>query len=90
MKVSKPQSEAQDNAPLTVEQRAEGERNLVRLLGIAKRQGVEAALEEWDRMMDAKDRTLLAGTPEANDPASSTPAASPNSSDWLRADSGGS
>jgi len=52
MKVIEPQSEQRNSNALTVEQRAEGERNLVRLLGIAKRQGVPAAMQEWDRMMD--------------------------------------
>lgn len=54
MKVTRPQSAAPNNGALTVEQRAEGERNLVRLLGIAKRQGVPAAIEELRRIQEEK------------------------------------
>jgi hypothetical protein len=56
MKASKPQSEKQKGEPLTPEQRREGERNLARLFVIVKRQGVEAALEEWDRLLAQKEK----------------------------------
>jgi len=59
MKAVKPQSGEQNNGALTLEQRAEGERNLVRSLVIAKKQGVSAAIEDLRRMRAekrAKDR----------------------------------
>jgi len=45
---------AAKGAPLTPEQRRQGERNLVHLLIIAHDQGVPAALREWDRMLEEK------------------------------------
>ena len=57
---------------LTPEQRRLGERNLARLLVITHRQGVDRAMEEWQRMkneMRAKDRS----SPDAQNPAISSP-----------------
>ena len=60
MSASTARSTGQKGAALTPEQRREGERNLARLLVIAKRQSVAAALEEWDRMLAAKQGPQLA------------------------------
>jgi len=51
-----PEPETQRPAPLTPEQRYEGEKNLVHLLIIAHDHGVEAAMAEWDRLVDAKEK----------------------------------
>jgi hypothetical protein len=56
MSSSKTQSATQEKvAPLTPEQRYEGEKNLVHLLIIAHDEGVETALQEWDRMREEKE-----------------------------------
>ena len=54
MRATKTRSAEQKGAPLTPEQRREGERNLARLLVIAKKQGVPVAMKEWDRMLAEK------------------------------------
>jgi hypothetical protein len=54
MEATKPQSATLGSSALTREQRAEGERTLVRMLGIAKRQGVPAAIGELRRMQEEK------------------------------------
>ena len=51
MKTPKPQSGAPaEGVSLTPEQRRMGERNLARLLVVTHRQGVDAAMEKWQRM----------------------------------------
>jgi hypothetical protein len=47
-------SAKQRPAPLTPEQRFEGETNLTHLLMVAHDRGVPAALKEWDRLMGEK------------------------------------
>ena len=65
MNATRPQSEEPENAELTPEQRREGERNLARLLVIAKRQGVPAAMEEFDRVLAEKKRAKAQNSPAA-------------------------
>ena len=50
LRVTKAQSADTQGAPLIPEQRRLGERNPARLVVIAHRQGVDAAMEEWQRM----------------------------------------
>jgi hypothetical protein len=50
----KTRSEAHLPAPLTPEQRYDGEKNLAHLIIVAHDEGVEAALQEWDKIVAAK------------------------------------
>jgi hypothetical protein len=54
MNATRPQSAEPENAELTPEQRREGERNLARLLVIAKKQGVPVAIQELQRLREEK------------------------------------
>jgi hypothetical protein len=56
-------SAKQRPVPLTREQRYLGEKNLVHLLIIAHDKGVDAAMEEWDRMAAEMDKAKAQSSP---------------------------
>ena len=51
MSSSKIRSTEPKGVPLTPEQRRLGERNLIRLLIFKEKHGLDAAMEEWHRML---------------------------------------
>jgi hypothetical protein len=59
-------------APLTAEQRYEGEKNLAHLLIIAHDEGVPAAMDEW-RRVGAAMRTKAPNSPVNLPPAKQPP-----------------
>jgi hypothetical protein len=78
--LKKPSKQRHRIAPLTPEQRYEGEKNLAILLIIAHDHGVDAAMKEWDRMAAEIDRRKAQSLPPAPSTSSAAKKTTPRPS----------